>query len=384
MLRQTRLSRSSLFCSAMIVASVSVSRPYAAWAQPVAPEVASFAAGVVPAPTGTLRQQEWLKASIDQRITLSEQLGEYGARAFAKSKGYEVIMDGTGKTLSQGPDQVYRALDGTVHVLEAKGGSGQLGHAYGYPQGSSEWAVESAKRVLASPMASATEKDAAEAILQAAKEGRLYVDVIRTSHVLGEPVAAVLEQSVHSTEGASSIASAALDELTVAPIEVIDGAAQATASSCSTVLETAGTVAIPEAIAIDGALRVRQAVLTERQFASGKITVEQREVAHAQNIAGMAGGWGGAWAGTELGAMGGGAAGTAVVPGPGTAVGAVVGGAAGGVAGYIGGRAAAEAAAAWAVTRVHAVATTVSKAASSAWGWTRRHWIVASEYVVTQ
>ncbi|MBM4075800.1 MAG: hypothetical protein FJ267_09175, partial [Planctomycetes bacterium] len=159
-------------------------------AQTAAPEVAvPTASSLVREAHGTLRQKQWLNATIDQRRRLAEQLGEEGGRAYAKSKGWEPIHDGTSRGIPQGPDQVYRSADGRVHAIEAKGGTSQLGHAYGHPQGSSEWAVESAKRVMRSPNASTAEKTAAEAVLKAAAQGKLDVHVVRTSHVLGEPTA---------------------------------------------------------------------------------------------------------------------------------------------------------------------------------------------------
>ena len=107
----------------------------------------------------------------------------------------------------QGPDMVYRAGDGIVHVIEAKGGSGQLGHAYGCPQGSSEWAVKSAERILNSQAANPTEKLAAQAVVEAARDGRLQVHLVRTSHILGEPTGVALEQTMPCSKEAQQLAS---------------------------------------------------------------------------------------------------------------------------------------------------------------------------------
>lgn len=82
----------------------------------------------------TERQEAWLSASLQGRVKIAEAIGEEGARELARAKGYERLCDGLGKVLSQGPDQVYRASDGRIVVIEAKGGSGQLGHAYGFPR----------------------------------------------------------------------------------------------------------------------------------------------------------------------------------------------------------------------------------------------------------
>ncbi|HEV3023392.1 MAG TPA: hypothetical protein VGX76_13035 [Pirellulales bacterium] len=118
---------------------------------------------------------------------------------------------------------------------------------------------------------------------------------------------------------------------------------------------------------VDIGRRVEDGIETERLFAEREISHEQREVAHAKNVAGMAGDWGGAFLGAKLCAAGGGAAGSFVAPGPGTAIGAVLGGAAGGVAGYLGGEAAAEATAECVTENIHASGTTITESANSAW-----------------
>lgn len=69
-------------------------------------------------------------------MKLAEQVGDEGARRFAKAKTWNPVFDGTGRALIQGPDQVYLGSDELVHVVEAKGGNGQLGHAYGSQPGS--------------------------------------------------------------------------------------------------------------------------------------------------------------------------------------------------------------------------------------------------------
>jgi len=328
---------------------------------------------------GTPRQQEWLQATLEQRVRLAEEIGEQGARQLAHSKGWQAVFDGSEKSIPQGLDQVYRDADGFVHVVEAKGGGSQLGHAYGHPQGSSEWAVEAAKRTIRSNRASVAEKEAAKAVVEAAAKGKLQVHVVRTGHVLGEPTAAVLKQSVGTSEAAAKAAETALDDLARAVLPITDDAARAAKNAVSaaaaggTVTRTVAKGAVIVGVVVDGGFRVYDGIETERRFASGQITIQSREIAHARNIAGMAGGWAGAAAGAKLGSLGGGAAGSCVAPGPGTAIGGVLGGVAGGVAGYIGGEAAAEAAAEWAVRQVHYAGTTISESANAAWTWAT-HW----------
>jgi hypothetical protein len=360
----------SLFCAIPTVA------------QTVTPEVATTTIEVGSSAPGTIRQQAWLKSTVDQRIRLAEQLGDEGARTFAKAKAWTPVFDGIYRTLVQGPDQVYLGSDDLVHVIEAKGGSSQLSHAYGHPQGSTEWAVEAAKRVLRNSSATEAERRGSQLIIEAASKGKLQVHVVRTSHILGEPTAAVLEQTVHCSDEAARIAQSALDNIARTVAHGTDDAARAvddlarTAAEGSTVTKTVAKAALPAAIVVDAGFRVRDGIKVEQQYASGMISSQQREIAHARNAAGMAGGWAGAWGGAQIGTAGGATAGTAVAPGPGTAIGGVAGGIAGGIAGYFGGEAVAAATAEWAVDRVHSAGTTVSNTANSAarsiqcaWSW---------------
>ena len=320
---------------------------------------------------GTVRQQEWLASTLNERMQLAEMLGDDGARAMAKAKGYDVIYDGSGRTLRQGPDQVYRGKDGRVIVYEAKGGSGQLGHAYGHPQGSTEWAVESAKRVLQSGKASEVEKRAAREILEGAAKGMLDVQVIRTRHILGEPTVAVLEQSVRCSDEAIRLAKTTLNDIAKVSTTGIDDVARATdhvlPPHVGMIGKTISKVALPVAIVVDAGIRTLDVIEAENRFAAGEITSQQREIIHARNVTGMAGGLGGAWAGAEAGTIAGGAAGSVVAPGLGTVIGGVIGGVVGGVTGYIGGDAAGAEAGEWASGKVHSTGTTISETAKSAW-----------------
>lgn len=346
---------------------------------------------------GAAAQRQWLAASLEQRIRLAEDIGERGARAVAKERGLQPIMDGVGKTLPQGPDQVYRAADDVIHVFEAKGGSSQLGRAYGHLQGTPEWAVESAKRVLRSNRATLMERQAAKAILEAAAKGKLEVHVVRTSHVLGERTATAVEQSLSWTDDAAKLAQSALDDFARAGGQVADDTARAVANMAddaaraggSTVddLARAGTdltddvarasrgtsrigrltrgagkVAIPVAVAVDAGFRASDAMESEARFQSGQISEQEREVQHARNAAGMAGGWGGALALGKAGAL----AGSAFGP-----WGSALGGLGGGIAGYFGGEAAAEAGAEWGVQQVHAAGASVADIVQGVWDGTK-------------
>ena len=199
----TFFSRISTLLAALLLADaagfVAVARAQAV-AKPEAAAVTS----------ATARQQAWLNASINERVLLAEDLGEEGGRAFAKAKGWKTVYDGKSWSMVHGPDQVYRSADDTIHMIEAKGGSGQLGKGYGYPQGSSEWAVESAKRVLGSATATEAERQGAQAVIDAAAKGKLEVHVVRTTHTLGEPHVAKLEQTTKCSEQAAKAAGEAL------------------------------------------------------------------------------------------------------------------------------------------------------------------------------
>ena len=322
------------------------------------------------ATSSTPRQQTWLNASIYERSLLAEDLGEEGGRAFAKSKGWAPVYDGKSWSMVHGPDQVYRAADDTVHMIEAKGGSSQLGKGYGHPQGSSEWAVESAKRVLHSSTATEAERRGAQAVVDTAAHGKLEVHVVRTTHTLGEPQVAKLEQTVKCSEQATKAAretlSAAAKSATKTLKQVVrtsDDAARAAddvaragddllrsaddvaraSSGASSAIAGASTVLVPVGIAVDAGMRVVDSAETERKFEAGEISRHQRDVAHGRNAAGLVGGMAGAYGGAEAGAAGGAAIGTFFCPGFGTAIGGFFGGLAGGIGGYFAGDAVAAA-----------------------------------------
>ena len=329
-----------------------------------------------PAARTTARQAQWLQASLDERVRLAERLGEEGAEALAARKGYEPLLRNRDKVLRQGFDQVYRAKDGGIVVIEAKGGTSAIGRAYGCQQGTPEWAVQAAKRVAESSKASAAEKQAARLVLEAAREGNLTAQVVRTRHVLGEPVAAVLESTLKAGQAEGKVAATVLEELgvgakaaqSVGQVARTAEASSKAASGAST-LSKVGKVVGVVGIAVDGGLRINSAMETEKKFERGEISDKERELAHAKNAAGMAGGWCGAIVAAKLGATGGGLAGTAVAPGPGPAFGATLGGAAGGVAGYFGGEAATEKTATWVVQTVHDSGTRVADVVTGALWW---------------
>ncbi len=315
-------------------------------------------------------QEIWLKSSTSERQLISERMGEEGAARWAESMGWTSLLGNGDRKLSQGPDQVYRAPDGTVHVVEAKGGSSPLNRAYGYEQGTPEWAVKSAERICRSQGCSRLEIRAAEQVLEGARIGKLEVHVVRTPHVLGEPGKVVLERSISCSRKATMLAEESIHalsrakvpakpfaDLSPAPLEgkltppvnpTVTGSKVRTpggtpevacpsAGEAGPVAERAAKVlkgVAVVAIVADVGQRSWNAIETERAYESGAISREERNLSHATNAAGMAGGWAGAWAGGELGAAGGALVGTAICPGVGTAVGTFVGGVAGSIGGY--------------------------------------------------
>ena len=118
----------------------------------------------------------------------------------------------------------------------------------------------------------------------------------------------------------------------------------------NTLIRCAGPVAVAVEFGVGG----YEAYGTERKFAVGEITHEEREVAHARVVGGI----GGSWVGGSSGAAGGAAIGTMILPGAGTVVGGVVGG----IGGALGGSAAGRYVAAEAIEVLHDSGTTIASA----------------------
>jgi len=193
----------------------------------------------------TDRREDWIRATPEQRNSIAEEIGEEGARAYAKSRGYKPIFDGVGRTIPQGPDQVYYdPRTGEIVVIEAKGGTSPLGRAYGYEQGTRQWAVKSAERMAINPKASAAERKAGVEVIKAAQEINLRVEVVRTEHVLGRPTRVILESVHRSSECAEEVralAQAAIKRLRLTGLVVEELPRRTTVSGES--MEKVGSVA---------------------------------------------------------------------------------------------------------------------------------------------
>ena len=117
-------------------------------------------------------------------------------------------------------------------------------------------------------------------------------------------------------------------------------------------------------VVVEGRDRYRNGTQIEKDFKAGTINQQQREIRHAENVAGAVGGWTGAFGCALAGVKGGAVAGS--LGGPiGTGVCGFVGGVAGGVAGYFGGEVAAKKAAHYLVEKIHAAGTTVADVATA-------------------
>ena len=284
-------------------------------------------------------------------------------------------------------------------MVEAKGGTSPLGKGYGYQQGTKSWAVKSAEQILHNPNASPAEREAAKKVIQAAAEGKLRVEVVRTPHTLGKagkPVLEVVEEAADDADEAVRLAKEIMKRFpkifTSTPKTSDSNSKSAVKSLAESesrrvvappispkprpirpnpgplplppepitlppppkpmplppnpgpkgpgsggLAGTLGKAAGAVGIALEGTARVHRALEVEKAYKSGEITSHERNVEHVKNVTGCAGGWTGAWAGAELGGSAGAAIGTAVCPGIGTAIGGFVGGVAGGIGGYFAG-----------------------------------------------
>lgn len=167
-------------------------------------------------PSATQKQQVYLGASLNERIRISEEIGEAGAEAFARSKGLSPLLLESQKSNIHGPDQIWTDSRGRIYVIEAKGGTGALKTGYGFTQGSAEYAVAASKELLKRAGSSAAERAGAAAVLKAALEGRMTVWVVRTPHSLGEPLGSILEKEAGCSKAVEGLARAAAKEMGIA------------------------------------------------------------------------------------------------------------------------------------------------------------------------
>jgi len=152
------------------------------------------------------------------------------------------------------------------------------------------------------------------------------------------------------------------DDVAHAAANSLDDAAKTTLANAGKVV----TKAVPVvATAYEVYQRGSEVAATERQFAVGQVSQQQREVLHARTAGKAVGGFTGATAGATGGATLGTAVGSVAGP-PGAVVGGVVFGIGGAVVGGLGGELVIGEAAAAATGALHRTGTTIKGAANSA------------------
>lgn len=131
------------------------------------------------------RRPEYLPAypyGLEGRQRIAEQIGDAGAREYARRMGFDPIYQGQ-PGQGRGFDQVYKSGRQIV-VVEAKGGSSKPKDYHGgLRQGTPEYTRAVAYDRLQSPR----ERPAALAVIKAHREGRLVIQMVSTEHVYGDP-----------------------------------------------------------------------------------------------------------------------------------------------------------------------------------------------------
>jgi hypothetical protein len=138
----------------------------------------------------TNRREEYLNLArtgdINGKARIVEEIGTEGALKYIEAVGYEPLYRlpprrGMGFDLPP-------CRDGErIVVIEAKGGSSPLRNYHGHEQGTIEYTKAVAEWTRQSSVTTKEEKRAAEEVLKAAREGRLFVEVVRTEHNQGTP-----------------------------------------------------------------------------------------------------------------------------------------------------------------------------------------------------
>ena len=374
----------------------------------VAPGSAVSAAPADATPAATDRESgdllesfrdDYVGSNPHQKKKIAEEIGERGAAWRMQRRGLKPLLKNGDKALPQGADQVWtNPKTGRVIVVEAKGGTSKPVRAYGHLQGSSEWSVEAAKRMLSSDNATRAEKEAAQEVLEAASEGNLRAEVIRTIHVQGKPTAVMVDDASDTSgdarraarryldeldevlpelgsarrgakSGADEAAESAgrqLDELADAGRHSSDDIAGAVARNgdegallaagvtsagvSDELVDSAGVAAKvtgkagrgikraagPAAALAEIVVRGHSSWQTETAYRQEKISHAERCRQHGENLGHLAGGSAGGWAGAKAGALAGAGIG-ACFGGAGAPVGAAIGAGVGAIGGGLAG-----------------------------------------------
>lgn len=104
-----------------------------------------------------------------------------------------LLSPGQASQRPQGFDAVYRDLDRTLVIADAKGSvpaglNTVMKSGYNCRQGTMGWAWRAAEATLTSPTSNSDEKRIAETIMQSIRNGdRIRIEVFLTEHVHGVP-----------------------------------------------------------------------------------------------------------------------------------------------------------------------------------------------------
>ena len=253
--------------------------------------------------------------SVAEKIIAAEAMGEAGATAYARSLGFDPLLLDEMKSIRQGFDQVWTRGD-RVLVIEAKGGAGRLGVAYGHAQASEGWTLEVARQTLRRANATQVEIEAARRVLSAARKGNLEVQVVRTNSA-GTRV-----------------------------VQTVRFGSEVAVRRCLAAL----------ALAAEAYARIAAAVQIEVEYLEGTITAAVREERHGANVFGSVGGLT-----ASVGLV-------ALVTPQGIVATMLTGG-----AGYVLGDLAGGAMGRWVVRGIHRTGTTVAELIEFGWDWTDRN-----------
>ena len=155
-----------------------------------------------------LYRQAGVLGDVQLKRHIAEEIGERGAKEFARNRGWESILTKADKSTGhpQGFDQVWRSSDGKIHVVEAKGGESYLSTGKSGTQGTTEWCVKVAEKTLKNHAATEAEKSAARTVIEAASKGKLDIYVVQTPHIQGSAGSAMCKGVEECTEEATRLA----------------------------------------------------------------------------------------------------------------------------------------------------------------------------------
>ena len=155
-----------------------------------------------------LYRQAGMRGDIQLKRRIAEEIGERGAKDFARNRGWDPILTKADKSVGhpQGFDQVWKGIDGKIHVIEAKGGDSIISTGKVGTQGTTQWCVKVAEKTLKNHAATEAEKSAARTVLEAASKGELDIYVVQTPHVQGAAGNTICKDVEECTQEATRLA----------------------------------------------------------------------------------------------------------------------------------------------------------------------------------